>query len=61
MVHSRGLPRFRTRRDAETALSEIIADGGRAAEFRIDAIPGGGFLIVILEDDGEAVAGTLGV
>ena len=49
---------FRTRRDAEQALCEIIEDGGRPSEFRIDELPAGGYVITVLERDGR-VAGTL--
>lgn len=58
MPHSKGLPRFKTRREAEQALAEIIEDGGRPAEFRIDELPDGGYVITVLEANG-AVAGTL--
>jgi hypothetical protein len=60
MARLKGLPRFKTRREAEQALSEIIEDGGRAAEFRIDNHPEGGFVITILETDGQSVVGSLG-
>ena len=58
MAHPKGLPRFKSRREAEIALAEIIEDGGRAAEFRIDDLPEGGFIITVLEEDGS-IAGTL--
>lgn len=58
MPNRRGLQRFRTRRDAEQALCEIIEDGGRPSEFRIDELPSGGYVITVLERDGR-VAGTL--
>jgi hypothetical protein len=58
MARSKGLPRFKSRRDAETALAEIIEDGGRASEFRIDELPDGGCIIIVLEEDGS-IAGTL--
>ncbi len=58
MPHSKGPPRFKTRREAEAALAEIIEDGGRPAEFRIDELPDGGYVITVLEANG-AVAGTL--
>ena len=54
----RGLQRFKSRREAEQALAEIIEDGGKPSEFRIDALPDGGYLITVLEQDGR-VAGTL--
>ncbi len=52
--------RFRTRRNAEQALAEIIEDGGRASEYRIDEHPAGGFVITVLDDDGDSVAGVIG-
>jgi hypothetical protein len=52
--------RFRTRRDAEQALSEIIEDGGAPSDFRIDELPVGGFVITVLDDDGSSVAGFIG-
>lgn len=58
MAHSRGLPRFKSRREAEIALAEIIEDGGRPTEFRIDELPEGGCVITVLEEDGS-IAGTL--
>lgn len=61
MARSKGLPRFKTRREAEIALAEIIEDGGASADFRIDDLPDGGCVITILEKDGHSVAGTLGV
>lgn len=54
----RGLQRFKSRRDAEQALAEIIEDGGKPSEFRIDELRDGGYLITVLEPDGR-VAGTL--
>jgi hypothetical protein len=58
MARSKGFRRFKSRRDAEQALAEIIEDGGRSAEFRIDEDPDGGCVITVLENDGS-VAGTL--
>lgn len=58
MAYPKGHPRFKSRRDAETALAEIIEDGGRASEFRIDHLPDGGYVITVLEEDGS-IAGTL--
>jgi hypothetical protein len=52
--------RFRNRRDAEKALSEIVEDGGRKAEFRIDETPDGSCIITVLEHDGGPVAGMIG-
>jgi hypothetical protein len=51
--------RFRNRREAERALAEIVEDGGRKTEFRIDEDVDGTCVITVLERDG-AVAGTLG-
>ena len=59
MPTSKGRQRFRTRREAEQALREIIADGGVETEFRIQELPDGGYVIVVLEKDGHSVAGTL--
>jgi len=61
MPSSSGRPRFKTRREAEQALREIISDGGTAGDFRIEERPEGGFVIVVLERDGQTVAGTLGM
>lgn len=61
MPRSKGLPRFKTRREAEVALAEIIEDGGVLTDFRIDELPDGGCVITILEKDGHSVAGTLSV
>lgn len=58
MAHSKGLPRFKSRREAEKALAEIIEDGGRPGDFRIDDLPDGGCVITVLDSDG-AIAGTL--
>jgi hypothetical protein len=52
--------RFRTRREAEQALSEIIEDGGRPSDYRIDEHPVGGFVITVLDDDGSSIAGFIG-
>ena len=60
MPNSQGRRRFKSRREAEQALREIIADGGVASEFRIEELPDGGCVIVVLEKDGESIAGTLG-
>jgi hypothetical protein len=51
---------YKTRRDAERALAEIIEDGGHLSDFRIDESPDGSCVITILERDGQ-IAGTLGV
>ena len=56
----KGPARYKTRREAEQALAEIIEDGGQLAEFRIDEHPDGSCVITILERDGQ-IAGTLGV
>ena len=61
MPHRKGRQRFKTRREAEQALREIIADGGAASDFRIEELPEGGCVIVVLERDGRTVAGMLGV
>lgn len=55
-----GIVRFRNRREAERALSEIIEDGGRRAEFRIEENADGTCVITVLERDGGPVAGTIG-
>jgi hypothetical protein len=52
--------RFRSKRDAEKALAEIIEDGGRLAEFRIDESADGTCVITVLEHDGGPIAGTIG-
>ncbi len=58
MPHHRGLQRFKSRRQAEQALAEIVEDGGRPSEFRIDELAEGGYVITVLEQDGRVV-GTL--
>ena len=60
MPNSKGRQRFKSRREAEQALREIIGDGGVASEFRIQELNDGGWVIVVLDRDGESVAGTLG-
>ena len=52
--------RYRTRRDAEKALVEILEDGGQLTDFRIDERADGTCVIVVLERDGR-VAGMIGV
>ena len=52
--------RFRNRREAERALAEIVEDGGRKSEFRIDEAGDGTCVITVLEHDGGPVAGTIG-
>lgn len=52
--------RFKTRREAEQALAEIIEDGGRPSDYRIDEHPVGGFVITVLDDDGSSIAGFIG-
>lgn len=60
MPNSKGRQRFKSRREAEQALREIVADGGVVSEFRIEELTDGGFVIVVLDRDGQSVAGTLG-
>lgn len=60
MFNSTGRKRFKTRREASQALREIVADGGVESEFRIQELDDGGWVIVVLERDGQSVAGTLG-
>lgn len=52
--------RFRNRREAEKALAEIVEDGGRKSEFRIEEAADGTCVITVLERDGGPVAGTIG-
>jgi hypothetical protein len=52
--------RYRTRREAERALIEILEDGGQLTDFRIVEHPDGACVIVVLERDGR-VAGMIGV
>jgi hypothetical protein len=52
--------RFRSKRDAEKALAEILEDGGHRNEFRIDESADGTCVITVLEHDGGPVAGTIG-
>ena len=56
----RGRQRFKSRRDAEQVLREIVEDGGVASEYRIEELPDGGCVIVVLDNDGQSVAGMLG-
>jgi len=60
MPHTNGRPRFKSRREAEQALREIIYDGGVEPDFRIEELPDGGYVIVVLDNDGQKVAGMLG-
>lgn len=57
---SHTLTRFRNRREAEKALAEIVEDGGRLSEYRIDEHKDGSCVILILENNGDSVAGMLG-
>ena len=52
--------RYKTRREAERALAEILEDGGQLTDFQIAENPDGSCVIIILERNGQ-VAGTLGV
>lgn len=52
--------KFRTRREAEKVLADIVASGGREEEYRIDEDKDGACIIIIFESDGVRVAGTLG-
>jgi hypothetical protein len=56
---SKGPTRFRNRREAERVLAEIISDGGRPADYRIDEDTDG-CLITVLEADGARIAGAIG-
>lgn len=60
MPTSGGRQRFKSRRDAEQVLREIVEDGGVASEYRIEELPDGGCVIVVLDNDGQSVAGMLG-
>jgi hypothetical protein len=60
MPRYKGLQRFKTWREAELVLREIVEDGGVASEYRIEALPDGGFVIVVLDGSGDGVAGMLG-
>jgi len=51
---------YKTRREAERALAEILEDGGQLSDFRIDENPDGSCVITVLEHNGQ-VAGTLAV
>jgi hypothetical protein len=57
---TKGLSRFKSRRDAERALAEIVEDGGHAADYRIEEDSNGRCVIIVLERDGGVVAGMLG-
>ena len=60
MPNSKRQQRFKSRREAELVLREIVEDGGVASEYRIEAMPDGGFVIVVLDDNGHGVTGMLG-
>lgn len=60
LTGSRGVTRFRSRKEAERVLSEIVADGGRRGDYRIDEASDGTCVIIIFENDGSTLAGTLG-
>lgn len=60
IMRTRSATRFKTRREAEQALAEIIEDGGRPSDYRIDEHPVGGFVITVLDDDGSSIAGFIG-
>jgi hypothetical protein len=51
---------FRNRKDAEQAVAEIVEDGGRPGEYRIVDQADGGYLIHVMGEDGETVAGLIG-
>ncbi|MEP7210148.1 MAG: hypothetical protein ABI740_04865 [Alphaproteobacteria bacterium] len=59
-ARSQTLNRIRNRREAERVLNDILADGGRSSEFRIEEAEDGSCVIVILDRDGLQVAGMLG-
>ncbi len=59
-LDSTSLIRFRNRREAEKALAEIVEDGGRRAEYRIDERPDGTCLITILETASGPIIGAIG-
>lgn len=59
-MRTRSATRFKSRREAEQALAEIIEDGGRPSDYRIDEHPVGGFVITVLDDDGSSIAGFIG-
>jgi hypothetical protein len=52
--------RIRTRREAERILAEILGDGGREGEYRIDQHDDGSCVIIVLDGDTREVAGVLG-
>jgi hypothetical protein len=56
----KGMTRFRTRREAEKVLAEILQDGGHKNDYRIEEDKDGCCVITILDDDGVGIAGTLG-
>ena len=55
----KGPTRFRSRKEAERVLAEIIADGGSPRDYRIDE-DADGCLITVLESDGARIAGAIG-
>lgn len=59
-ARSPALIRFKTRREAESVLKDILVDGGQRSEFRIDEAPDGSCVIAILDRDGGKVTGMLG-
>ena len=59
--HNSRQPRFRSRREAERALEDILASGGEPAEYRIDEESDGSCVITVFEREGGPVAGQVGV
>lgn len=52
--------RFRSRKDAERILSEILGDGGVANEYRIEQDQDGACVILVLDSETGEIAGVVG-
>ena len=60
MSDVQAISRFRSRREAERVIAEIVTDGGAADEFRIEQAEDGSCVILILDNATNEVAGVLG-
>ena len=60
MPRHKGPKRFKSRRAAAIVLRALVEAGGVATEYWIEELPDGGCVIVVLERDGQSVAGMLG-
>lgn len=56
----KAVTRFRSRKDAERVVDEIVGDGGEATDYRIQEGEDGTCVILILDGPKNDVAGVLG-